>query len=55
MTGKIISTENRAFFEKQGYLIMPRMFDEGLCHRLRAFAFEELKKMAPPLEYELDV
>ena len=55
MTGKIISGENRAFFEKQGYLIMPSMFDMGLCRVLRAFAIEELEKMAPPLEYELDL
>ena len=55
MTGKIISSEKRAFFEKQGYLIMPSMFDMGLCRVLRAFAIEELEKMAPPLEYELDL
>ena len=55
MTGKIISSEKRVFFEKQGYLIMPSMFDAGVCRMLRAFAIEELEKMVPPLEYELDV
>ena len=55
MTSNIISSEKLAFFEKQGYLIMPSMFDEDRCQLMRAIAEEELHQKAPPLEYEVDV
>ena len=55
MTSNIISSEKQAFFEKQGYLIMPSMFDEDRCQLMRAIAENELHLKAPPLEYEVDV
>ena len=55
MTSNIISSETRSFFEKQGYLIMPGMFDEDRCQLMRAIAEEELHQKVAPLEYEVDV
>ena len=55
MTSNIISSEKQAFFEKQGYLIMPSMFDEDRCQLMRAIAENELHLKVPPLEYEVDV
>ena len=55
MTSNTISSEKQAFFEKQGYLIMPDVFDEDRCQLMRAIAEEELHQKAGSLEYEVDV
>jgi phytanoyl-CoA hydroxylase len=50
-----LSTSESAKFNRDGYVILRKLVEPGLCDRMKAIAQDHLVREVPPLEYEADL